>query len=83
MANALSRLVEQHEFGVERERGRNFEPPLHTVGQFGSRSLCCVFEANRGKQFECAFVQPLEAGFRAPKMKACAGLVLKPEAHVL
>src|ERR1700729_4006956 len=77
------RLVEQHHFGVERQRGRNFQRALAAVRHLDRRRPGKLAQADVVKQFMRAGVETVEHGLGTPEVEGMPVLTLQRDAHVL
>src|SRR5689334_8496696 len=59
------RLIEQHELGIERERGGNLERALATIGQFGRGPVGIGGEVHIGDQLHRLLVEGIKQPLRA------------------
>ena len=77
------RFVEQHHLRVERERGRDLQCALASVGQLDSESGRESAEPDRLQQFLGAVVERRERAGGAPEVEGAPAFALQRNAHVL
>ena len=69
VAHALGRLVEQHQLGVERQRGGDLERALAAVGHLDRQRIGELRQVDRFEQLHRTLVQLVEAAVRAPEVE--------------
>src|SRR5207248_1935117 len=75
-------LVEQHQLGVERERGGDLQRPLAAVGEFRRQCLMEVAQSHRGEQLLGAGVELAEHPVALPEVEGPAPLALERDPDV-
>ena len=81
--HAGSRLVQQHHFGLERERGRDLQRTLAPVRELDRQRLLEPREAHGVDQFFRARVQRMQRPFRMPEVERMPTFALQCDSHVL
>src|SRR5450631_2089522 len=82
VAHPRGRLVEEHELGLHRERGRDLERALAPIGELARIDLGEALEPDLLEKLHRAAVQHLERLLALPEMKARANGALQRDAHV-
>src|SRR5882672_2462892 len=77
------RLVEQHELGIERERGGDLERALAAIGQLRRRPMRMGGEIHISDQLHRLLVEGFKHPLGAPEIEGGAALALQGDAHVL
>ena len=75
-------LVEQHHFGLDGERGREFERPLSPVGYLACLGIGEGGEAHAVEKLERPGVERVERRLRAPEVEGIAPRSLQRNPHV-
>ncbi len=83
MAHALRGLVQQHQLGVECQRGGNLQRALAAVRQLHRLGLREAAQVDLLQQRHGFVVECVQAGLGLPEMEAGAQLALQADAHVL
>src|SRR5438445_341198 len=81
--HARGRLVEQHQFRVERERGGDLQRPLAAVGELRREGVAEVAQADRRDQLGGAAGELAQRPGAPPEVEGGAPLALQRDAHVL
>ena len=81
--HALRRLIEQHQLGIERQGGGDFERALAAIGQFHRHRFGEGREVHRRQQRHRAVIQLVKGLLRFPEMKRGTELALQADAHIL
>ena len=76
MRHARGRLVEQNHFGVEGQRGGDFQSTLAAIGQFGGLLVLQIQQAHIGQQGPRLLVILRQQTFGAPEIERSAALAL-------
>src|SRR6516162_9930935 len=82
VAHAGHRLVEQHHFGIERERGCDLERALAAVGHFDGRRRGEFAQAHIVEQLQRAVIEAVEHRLGAPEIEGMAVLALQRDADI-
>ena len=82
VTHALRRLVEQHQFRIEREGRGDFQRTLAAVRQFDRHRIGERREVDRVEQLHRARIERVERARGLPEMKRSAELALQADAHV-
>ena len=83
VAHALGRLVQQHQLGVERQRGRDLERALAPVGHLHRHGVGKAAEVDRLSSSIARPLSSVETLLRFPEVERVAALALQADAHVL
>ncbi|KAG1249119.1 hypothetical protein G6F68_013508 [Rhizopus microsporus] len=83
VAHALRGFVQQQQFGLQRQRGRDFQGALAAVGQVARCHVQMGAQADLVQQFLDAVVQAFPRALRPPEAIVHAQLALQGHAHVL
>ena len=81
--HARGGLVEQHQFGLHRERGGDLQRALAAVGELARVDARELAEAHGVEQRHRAVVQHVERLLALPEVERGAELALQADAHVL
>src|SRR5665213_3784498 len=76
MAHAGHRFVEQHHFGIERQRGRDFQRALAPIGHLDRRRVGELAQADIIEQFMSTMVEAVEHRLRTPEIERAPVLTL-------
>src|SRR3984957_20640134 len=83
MAHAGHRLIEQHHFRIERQRGGDFQRTLAPIGHLDRRCIGEFAQTDVVQQFVRAGIETVEYRLRAPEVEGVAVLALQRDPHIL